>query len=212
MSQQLWDAGNYKGNLVEAVFGKSSTGKPQVVMTFDIDGNRKLVFAYLSDAAKERTFDDLEKMGWNGSTADPQFTNPNGVELYMKHDTYEGKTNEKWSISSGGFKPEPLATDDLKRIEAQFRNRKGSPAPSRSAPPPRSAPPARSAPPPRTPTNTEPKFGKDEAWDAFEKGGVSSPEAFNGAIEATEKARNKTEAEFTADDWKYVCELKDIPF
>lgn len=212
---QLWDEGNYVGNLVSGVFGKNDKGTQQVVLTFDIEGNKKIVFGYLSPAAEERTFDDLEKLGWNGSMADPQFANGDKVDLYMKHgEPYEGKINEKWMISNGGFKVAPMARDEQRVIEARFKNRKGgSSAPSRPAPgkpaPSRSTAPARPTSAPSKPA--PPAFGKDECWAEFEKNNLDNNH-FYKCIEEVEKDTKKSEADFNDADWRAVCEAGKIPF
>lgn len=211
--QQLWEAGNYVGDLVEAVFGKSNKNTPQVVFTFDIEGNRKMVFAYLSDAAQERTFEDLEKMGWNGSTSKPEFSNPKRVELYMQHDTYEGKTNEKWNISSGGFKPQPMAQDEMRRIEALYRNRGGKTAPSRPAPSRGSPAPSRPTPAPSKPAPSQQgdNFSKDDAWALFEQAGKTANDFFE-VISGVETEKGLSESKFTAAEWRYVAGTAGIPF
>lgn len=213
---QLMEKGAYANcNLKEWAFPEGKSGHVEIHLKFEIAENTfRTVYLYTTDAAWPFTSDKLKRLGWNGKTGEAaEFSDAQGVELYCDHDTYNGTTKEKWNIGGLGMKAD-AGTDKLRTIEARFRNehRSPAPAPARSAPPARTATPQRSAPPPRTQAPVTKPFGKEDAWDAFEKGGVSSPDAFNGAIEATEKARNKTEAEFTADDWQYVCELKDIPF
>lgn len=213
----LWDEGNYVGDLESGVFGKNEKGTQQVVLTFDIEGNKKRVYGYLSDAAREYTFETLEQLGWNGSMSSPEFANNKKVELYMKHgDPYEGKVQEKWMVSNGGGKVAPLAADEARRIEALWKSsRGGNKAPARPTPGGRPAParPASTAParPSAAPAKPADDFGKDQAWDAFEKDGKDN-NTFWAAVGAVEKQKGKVEADFTADDWKEVVVAKDIPF
>lgn len=63
-----------------------------------------------------------------------------GAELafYCKHDTYEGKTNEKWSISRGGPKVEAMDEKELRQLDTLFgRKRAAGPAKAAAKAPPR---------------------------------------------------------------------------
>mgnify|MGYP000924591099 CR=1 FL=1 len=205
---ELWNPGNYVGNLVSGEFGKNDKGTPQCVLKFDIEGNQKIIFIYLSDGAREIAFEQLEQLGWNGSTSSPEFANGQGVDLYMKVERYEDKDREKWSISRG-FKTEPMAQDEARRIEALWKQR-GKPGATGSKPA-ASAPARTSTAAPSRTAPTGDAFGKNEAWDAFQKKGKSSGD-FYAAVDGLLAEKKIEESAMTTADWRYVAGIAGTPF
>ena len=217
---ELWPTGNYTGNLVEWEVGEAKTGTPQVVLVFEVDNSRRTVFLALSDAAWQYTEDKLRLMGFNGDFENPDFAKPDGVPLYCKHDTYQGKTGEKWDVSTG-MNVTPAKADVRKTLTRRWASQNAKPSrPSTSAPPARSAPPpaetTRSAPPPAdddaAPSSTfEEITDKNACWSYWE-------DIFKGAVDVghwqeviREVANGRKESAFTADDWRAVAK-KAVPF
>lgn len=209
--RQLWPEGQYTGDLMQWEVGEAKTGTPQMVLTFAVEEARRTVFLALSDAAWAYTEEKLIGMGFNGDFENPEFSKSNGVALYMKHDTYNGVTKEKWDISTG-INVTPAKVDVRKSLSRRWRSQHGSsPKPAASAPPPRTAP--RSAPPPAAPATTGASGPndysdiktKDDAWSCWEQVNNNATDiaAWNEAIDAV--AAGRSESEFTADDWRKVA-------
>lgn len=94
-------AGKYIGTPVGAALGTTSSGKEQIAIQFEfIDpvGERLTWYGYFTDAAFERTIEQLRACGWTGSSLDEFAADhlPAGVdrqvELVVQHEEYQGKT------------------------------------------------------------------------------------------------------------------------
>lgn len=200
--------GNYKGDVIGADFATASTGTPSINVLFDVQGERRTVYLYLTDNCMGHDSDGkprvtqkaLEALGYNGDDP-PTFANGQGVHLWCKHEQYNGQTNEKWMISTPREStPPPAGVVD--RFRSQWRALSGNrPAATRTpAPPPKSAPP-----PPPGPDPESDEWTKNSAWDFIEKelakkGEKPITSEWYAAIKSVNKAENK----FTSDDWKSV--------
>lgn len=220
MSQGLMDPGSYTGKVTGVAVTTAKSGNDQMEIECQLlnDGKDTGVFVKvylpLTESALGSWVDNkLDELGFNNDYTNPAFdaTVYESVELYCKHDTYEQKTKEKWSIG-GGPSNAPAPMDRLQRLNAARRARKGTSRPTgKAAVPARSAPP-KSAPPPtedETPTDV---WTRDRAWDAWcatceETKQGSQPDSAQWKKSIAERAADvkRKESAFTSDDWQHVA-------
>jgi hypothetical protein len=206
------DPGAHHGVLTEAMVTESKGSKSlQMEMKFSVyEGIDKTVFLSLTDSAREAFVDEtLRSLGFNGDFETPKFREDlytDGVDLWLKYETYEGKEREKWGISNGGGGT-PAPADKVKRLSAQWKSKNGAPPKpaGRPTPPPAGKAPAKSGPPPKA----EKPFGKDEAWERAVQG--SAPNEVDTAKWQAAIDEIGDEDEFTEADWKTVA-AAFIPF
>lgn len=146
MSGPYFEPGRYWGRLKQQALGKTSNGNPQIILTFDIVGKINLsdpdgdllscpqyertVFRVITQKTIDWVLQDLEALGFQGTSfgeidpTQPRFQDLTGKELalYCDHETYEGKTREKWGIYSegGGLQVKPLEAQDVRKLDAMF--------------------------------------------------------------------------------------------
>jgi hypothetical protein len=109
----MLNEGTYRGRPARAALGLASTGIEQIAVMFDFvepAGTRLTWYGFFTEATTERTIEALRHCGWRGDDlsvfAEGQPL-PEGfdqeVELVVKHETYQGKTNARIAfINSGG--------------------------------------------------------------------------------------------------------------
>jgi len=121
-------AGRYWGKVVNQQLGESSTGKPQIVITFQVMGRvnaadpegellpcgenyERSVFRSITDKTIDWTMRDLATLGFTGTSfkqidlGSPNACDLRGHELAFscQHGTnQEGKPREEWSVSGEG--------------------------------------------------------------------------------------------------------------
>lgn len=150
MQSDLMQSGVYTGRVLTAKTTVARSGNPQMEIECQLtneDGTETsvIVKAYLSLTENARaSFVDakLAEMGFNGDFEQPQFGKEayEQIELTCEHDTYQGKTKEKWSLGRGGAAP--AGRDVLNRLNADWRskNAPSRPPQGRPTPPPASRP------------------------------------------------------------------------
>lgn len=144
----VYSVGRYWGRALSQSFGKSKNkGTPQFSITFDIKGavdpsnpegellrceeGQRTVFWYLTEGTMPYVLEDLERLGFNKPSLRFLDANVNGYfdfagieqELYCKHEAYEGKRKEKWSLSNpraGTIEAEPLESNEVRKLDALF--------------------------------------------------------------------------------------------
>lgn len=199
------DPGLHHGVLTGQSVTEAKSGNLQVELQFSIyEGVDRTVFLPLTDKARESFVDaQLLDLGFNGNFEDPKFREDlytDGIDLWLKYETYENKEREKWGISSGGGGT-PAPADKLKRLNAQWKAKNG-------APPKPAGRPGAPAPKPAAPSGPPPKkekpFGKDEAWEAAEKGfapAVPDTDQWQAAIDE----QGDDEEKFGETEWRAVA-------
>lgn len=203
----LLDPGTYpECKLTEAVFGINEKKTPQMCLVFDIGhGESRNVLLYLSDAAEEYSIETLQKLGFNGDFKDPKFREDVytvGIDLFCKHEEYDGKVRDKWQISTGGWKPDAAPPDLVSRMNARWKAKAGvAPRPSGSP----SKPPARNG-----PAGGPPKKGmsEEECWAVWLREFSGDPDEKRDAAywEAVEKIGKPIE-NFTPTDWASLAKM-----
>lgn len=156
------DDGLYYASILDAVTATATTGRPQMAIRFSIthqaEGNGwkeicpqdKYIYLTLDGAAMPYSEQKLEALGFNGDFERPVFESANGVNLTCRHETYEGKSREKWELADwgGGREPEPAGADVIRKLNALWKAKREQAARKPTGQPQRPAPPA---PPPADP-------------------------------------------------------------
>lgn len=140
----FYSKGLYAGECIEQFMGQSDSGKktPYLGLRFKIlarieneqevacaDGERT-VYLYLSDAAMEIAIEAITHLGYDKDSL--KFLNPNQpgfynfagkvCDLWCGIEEYQGKTKEKWSISTPRERKAVTPVDDkeLRRLDSLF--------------------------------------------------------------------------------------------
>lgn len=187
MSVYYENNGKYWAKVTNQGLGVTSTGKPQFVLSFTILGKvnpqdpegalisceqyERSMFRTITDKTVEWLLDDIKHLCQRGNLAPdisgfeqldpktPGFLNLANIEFeaFCQHDTYEGKTRERWSVSTGGgggLEIKPLDNTEVRKLNAMFGKqlkRLSNGAPKTPASP---EPPKESVVPMRSPANT----------------------------------------------------------
>ncbi len=147
------NGGVYWGKIFSNKLGKTKNDKPQFILQFEILGevnpqnpdgellacpqNERTVFQVLTAQTIDWFAERLALLGFEGDRISrldmdaPGGFNFEGKELafFCEHDTYNGKTRERWSISTGKKSLEivPMDAKDLRALDNLFgRNLKAS--------------------------------------------------------------------------------------
>ena len=173
----FYEQGRYRGRVTKQAIGETKTEQPQFVLSFQVIAQyfgedlenvaqvyERSMFRVINGNTIQYVTQDLEQLGYPHdsfrflSPDTPNFHNFAGHEFdfVCKHETYQGKESEKWSLARDGegFEVKPLATDKMRKLDALFgKQLKGGastpvarPAASRTAtavddgPPPHDAP------------------------------------------------------------------------
>lgn len=218
----LWPEGSYTG-----VFQRHQTtasgakGTPGIQIFFGVNEREVQVDCWITEATLAgMTGDQLAAIGWNGSYSDCEFDPPAQVPLYMKHDTYKGKTRERWNISTQAKAATPAVVQAVDRACLVWKSKRATPPPApggRPLPPP-AAPPRAAAPakapaaPPKPPAPPKAPKAKpagpgtmDEAWAVWVECKCEDGTLFYGAIERV--AGHADTDKLTAAQWSEVASL-----
>ncbi len=148
MPYDMEPEGAYYARPVSGVASETSKSTPQIVVQMSITHKAdetsesgwaqmtvpilRDVYLYLSTAAYEYTREHLETLGFNGDYTTPEFS-CEGCTIVCKHETFDGRTREKWSLGGGG--PKPLKESQRDVLQARWANEHPEPV-STGAPPP----------------------------------------------------------------------------
>jgi hypothetical protein len=102
------------------------------------DPIERTMFWYASDKSWDFTRERLERVGFNGNMKDPQLDEKSAKGLWVecKHETYEGKTRDKWDLPGvGGGGSIDHGTPDAKTIRV-LQSMWGDSKTNDDAPPP----------------------------------------------------------------------------
>ena len=220
---ELWPEGYYDATFKSGEL-EEANGKDRWVFKFEVNGTTKIVYGYYTGGAAAITEENLVRLGFNGDFENPQFSPPADIQIGCKHDIYEGKTKEQWSIGKA-FASTPVAGDRLKRLSAEWRAKHGGqPKPPTTKPPTPAKPAApapKKAPPPPDDDEVESTFPahfkaatKDEAWDQFvaNNNGTADVAKWKAAVKKVSTKSNKREGEFGEIEWSSVVTEASLPF
>lgn len=219
---ELMAEGQYQGDIIGAEFGQTSNGNLQMAIKFAIaEGLNRTVYLTMNEntmgmneEGKPRIAQSqLDAIGYNGDDP-PTFANNTGVQLYMKHDEWNGKRKEKWNISSGGAPMTPASPDQINRFKSQWRALKGAgPKPATAATAPKA--PAR---PTSAPTKAAGKVVATDADSVFKiwaaaRDKAKKPIADTDWFDFLKSVLGSDDFEtFTPADWQKLADAADLPF
>lgn len=142
-----YDPGRYWGKVTNQQLGQTSTGKPQIVISFTVLGKvnpadpegellpcganyERSVFRVITDKTAEWASQDLAKLGFTGERfSDVNLSSTTACDMrgneaafYCVHDEHEGKVREKWQVASdgGGLEVKPLDAKESRQLDAMF--------------------------------------------------------------------------------------------
>lgn len=147
-----YQPGTYAVEIVKQKMAKARTGNPQVIISFvpyakvnegvpedspnrlqDLGGDQyeRSAFWVVTDNTVDWVIDKLERIGIQniGSWSEIDEDNPNCCDvrrrhvcMVCRHETYEGKTREKWDLRGGGgeLQIEELDQNAMRELDAQF--------------------------------------------------------------------------------------------
>jgi len=126
--------GTYTAKAVEHGFGRTSTGKDQVAIRFEITqdgpgkGRRLSWYGYFTPETKDRTFESLEAAGWEGkSLADMSGLGSTECALVIEHEPdYQDKNlvreRIRWVNRIGGLAlKEELSQADVLALDRAMK-------------------------------------------------------------------------------------------
>ncbi len=142
-----YEPGRYWGKVVNQQLGQTSTGKPQIVITFTVLGRvnsadpegellpcganyERSLFRVITDKTAEWAAQDLRRLGFTGDAfADVDLNattvsdmRGNEAAFSCEHDEYEGNVRERWQVASdgAGFVVKPLEAKQARQLDAMF--------------------------------------------------------------------------------------------
>lgn len=127
-----------------------------------VDSAERWIHLSMSGRAAEYTMRKLDAIGFNGDFNDPKvsadaMSDNAGIDLICKHETYNGKPQERFELPFDDFEPTPLDATGIRQMNELWRQRNCGAATVAAKPKPRpSAPPSR---PPPAPPAPEPDSG-----------------------------------------------------
>jgi uncharacterized protein (TIGR02996 family) len=142
MSLTYTNGGLYSGKIVKWGLAESSKKKtPQAFFTvlienevdaqgetFDCPSYERTIYRAITDNTVDRLIDDIARLGVELSSfsqLDPDSPNAvtfegREVQIKCKHETYEGKTNERFDFNFGGGGPAQMEATGVKKLDQLF--------------------------------------------------------------------------------------------
>ena len=139
-----YEVGRYEGIVTDQGLTETKTGKPCFFLQFDVtadllpDGTKKAlppahsfqrsIYQVITDKTIDFLMTDLERLGFTGNKLTQLVLDSNGcqsfvdniVQLYCKHETYEGNERERWSFAREASEVVPLDSKKAKELDALF--------------------------------------------------------------------------------------------
>ncbi len=129
----MLNPGTYVAKPVQAVLAKTSTGKEQVAVEFelteeDVRGQRITWYGFFTDGTFDRTIEGLRACGWEGDDLSNLSSINGSVEasIVIEHEEYQGhvKARVRWVNKAGGVAvKDRIPDDEAKRFAAKMRGR-----------------------------------------------------------------------------------------
>lgn len=136
-----YEKGQYRGTIISQALGESNTGTPQFVFRFTVDARvnagqeyatqegERTCYIYLNDKTMEFATRDIRSLGFDKNSLrylDPTVAGfhdfvGTSVQMFCKHEEYQGKTREKWNISNPReFDVKPVEQSKLRNLDNLF--------------------------------------------------------------------------------------------
>ena len=145
----MYAAGNYNVRVVSQQLGKTGTGKPQFILTFDVlhrfepsrpdellvcDKSERTIYRTIAPKTVEWILKEIKHLaelrgidsalpGWEYLDPEtPDYMDLTGTEFqaYCQHETYDGKERQKWGISRDGPQAEALDDKSIRDLNALY--------------------------------------------------------------------------------------------
>lgn len=129
----MMNEGVYWGAAIAYQSARTKNGSPQVVITWKITHEQngeewadlpapveRRSYWSLAGGAFDITCDRLKRLDWNGVFDANMAITAEGQELYMKMETYNGKSKERWDLSAGQQELDPLDPAAIRQLNAQY--------------------------------------------------------------------------------------------
>jgi len=121
--------GKYKAQCNAYEYAESKTGKTHIACRFEIsaDDGKKYInwMGFFTEKTRERTFESLRYMGWNGKSLSELGPMNLHVELDVVNEEWEGREHSKvaWVNSAkGGLKSaKKLSEDEVRQFAASMQ-------------------------------------------------------------------------------------------
>ena len=140
------ETGVYVCRILEQGLSEATTGTPQFWLRFEVLGKpdpanpdnylaasvkrERTMFRAITEKTIDMLTEDLEQLGFQGTSfRDLQPGTPNhysfvgqDIDMYCKHETYNGAPHEKWQLSrpGGGMDLKELEPTKLRQLDALF--------------------------------------------------------------------------------------------
>ncbi len=129
----MLNPGTYTAKPIQAVLAKTSTGKEQVAVEFelieeDVRGQRITWYGFFTEGTFDSTIEGLRACGWEGDDLSDLSSVNGSVEasLVVEHEEYQGnvKARVRWVNKAGGVAvKDRIPDDEAKRFAARMRGR-----------------------------------------------------------------------------------------
>lgn len=126
-----YENGAFRAIARDFVLGKSSTGKEEISVLFEIvedgtnKGKRITWYGYFTEGTIDRTLESCENAGWDGNSPDFQGIGSKECVIVIEDEEYQGKINAKvkWVNAGGrGLKKDAvLAGSDLIAFQSNLK-------------------------------------------------------------------------------------------
>jgi len=139
----FYQPGRYLGCVTNHVLGRTKTGKPQFILTFEVleriagEGSEPVaakyersVFRVITDKTVDYIMEDLDHLGFTHEKFGDLDVEKSGAwdirgdefEFSCTHESYEGKQHEKWQLArdGGGLQHTPLEVKEVRQLDALF--------------------------------------------------------------------------------------------
>ena len=136
----FYEPGRYVGRVTNHVLGRTKTGKPQFILTFEVIGKadggdvpanyERSVFRVITDKTVDYVMQDLDQLGFSGEkfgdldVAESGVWDIRGQEFAFSctHEEYDGKHHERWSLARDGgtMQHTPLESKEVRQLDALF--------------------------------------------------------------------------------------------
>ena len=147
MPKTFYEPGRYLGKITRQKLGQSSTGNPQIVLSFEVLGKinpsdpegellsvaanyERTMYQSITEKTIDFVVENLDRLGWVGSSwgdFDEDSSRccdlrGNEVAFSCKHEAHyqTGEMHERWSVAGDGVAVKPLESSEVRKLDAMF--------------------------------------------------------------------------------------------
>jgi hypothetical protein len=131
--------GPYRAVVIQQAMSEAKTGTPQFVLRFrvleslspavpEVEQFERTMYLPITDGTISFFFEKLQRLGFYGQSfkqLDPEEEGHHSfidqeVEVYCKHDSYNGVVSEKWDVSKGAGEFTPINPKSLRDLDNKY--------------------------------------------------------------------------------------------